>query len=314
MNKKLFLFVLPLVLISLCVNQPATNTTGGFGLEATDFSSDQSQVFSGRTARLTMTVDNLGQSTVYDQNSTVYLFGSNFALNDTTGISWTNATPDDSQYRHFGKDMKPADTTRGVPADRKVFTYRLLAPTLPRGQSETDEFTGRIYYDYQTVARGTVWAYSEAESDAVRNSGGALQKSSFTSSKAPISVDISVGPDPPIVTAGDNTFSMSIILNNVGGGTVYKTGVLNYTLGYEGIALGTDDLNHVYVNIGGASGLSFSGCTADQEIIGQKTTLICDVTVDSGHIPPTKTGFSPVITISYGYYVDKKVSLEVVGK
>lgn len=311
MNKKLFLFVVPLVLISLCTSQqPATVT--GQGLEITNFTSDQDQVYSGRSVRLSMDVANLGQTTVWDSVSLVYLMGSNLNLDDTSGISWYN--PDETLYKHFGKDMRPADPSRGVTADEKLFTWRLTAPTLPRGQTLSSEFTGRVYYEYQTVTRGTIWVYSEAEADAAKNKGEALETSSFTSSAGPVSAGITVGPDPPIVSASDNGFTMNINLKNKEGGTVYRINTIDYNPGTEDISLGTDDLNYVNVTIEGAAGLNITGCLGDQEMIGADTTLICDVVVNSDSLPATKTGFSPVITVAYGYYNDKKVSVEVIGK
>jgi len=185
----------------------------------------------------------------------------------------------------------------------------LFSPLLPAGQTRTDTFIGRVYYEYQTVARGTVWVYSESEADAVRSSKGTFEKSSFTSTKGPLKVDVSVSPETPILSSSDNLFTVEIRLSNIGGGTVYRINKLDYTSGE--ISLGTEDLDKVYVSFNSPD-LIVSGCTGEQELIaGKDTTLACDVRAP---VPVAKQGYSAEIVVSYGYYKEASTTVTVSGR
>jgi hypothetical protein len=313
MKKLALILLVSLVMVSACLGgNKETVTTSGKGLEITDFSADQTEVSSGRTVRLNLEVENQGGTTANDSTSLVYLFGSNLDFNDYTGMSW-NSSSDDTQFKRFGKSMRPADSTRDLPADVKTFSWRLMAPELSRGQTKKDTFTARIYYEYETAARGTIWIYSEAEADAVKNSGKSLDKSSYEVMQGPVGLEVKVSPDPPIVSSGDSVFTIELKLSNEEGGTIYSPNAIDYYSGYENVFLDPDELNQVSVAIDGVSGLSITGCTGSQELIaGRDTSIICDATVTN--IPPTKFGFSPTFRIRYGYYIDGTVDVTVTGR
>ena len=216
MNKKVLL-ALPLVavvMVSGCIDLFGSGDSGtslsGLGLEIIEFSTDRADVYSESTARIFMEVENRGQSEV--SNAHLYLIGNL----GTSG--WVTADANPAPFA----SIKPADPLRDIPAEKKRTSWRLTAPTLSPGQSRSDQFTGRVYYPFQTTAQGTVWLYSETEAEAARISGEKLSSTSFTYSQAPVSIEISVAPDPPVVEAAGDTFTMYVKLRNIGGGTVFE--------------------------------------------------------------------------------------------
>ncbi|MFQ6020596.1 MAG: hypothetical protein ACE5J4_01085 [Candidatus Aenigmatarchaeota archaeon] len=308
--KYILITLVAIVLVLGCIGgEEAPTPVEGKGLEIIEFAADQSEVYSGRSVRITMEVENQGGYKTENETSLVYLIGSNLNLDDTTGFSWNATSEDETLYKYFNKDMDPADPARDIPADRKRFSWRLNAPILPQGQSRTDDFIGRIYYEYKTTARGTVWVYSESEYEAARTSGKEIKKSTFTPTQGTISIEVSVSPDPPVLIEGEDTFTMSIKLSNIGGGTIYDRGAIDYETPYLGLTI--DDLNWVNVDVE-SNDLIVTGCTGDQEMVGGRdTTLVCDVTLTP---PATVKGYSADITVSYGYYKDSTISVTALGR
>ena len=203
MNKSILLTTIAVLLVAGCTGgiqlpfqQITTTQVGGAGMVFSDFSVDPTSVFSNSNARVMMTVSNKGGYPVPDTNSLVYLTGSALSLADTTGIYWHNAA--ETIFKHFGKTMNPEDTVRGTPADEKTMTWSLTAPNVSKGQTRNDIFIGRVYYDYQTSVTGTVWVYSQSESDAARAASRTLNKATLSATSGPVALTVKTSPDPVI--------------------------------------------------------------------------------------------------------------------
>jgi len=289
-----------------------TPGVAGLGLEMTSFTAEPSTVFSRSTVRVIMETQNMGGTSVPDSESLVYLTGSNLDLTDTSGLSWNN--PNETQFKHFGKEMRAEDVVRGIPADEKRFTWTLTAPNLTAGQTRTDSFMGRVYHDYKTSANGNVWIYTEAESEAARTAGRAINKASFTYTKGPVGVTVRVTPDPVILYEGTNEFTLYITVKNLATGTIYKKDAVTYTEP-EDISLISDELNRVDVSLSTHTDLTVgTGCTGEQELVaGRETTLVCDVDVASGSVDTFKS-FVMSITVEYGYFTEKTATVTVQGR
>ncbi len=317
MKRIVLLATLATVFIAGCVTPqipfiaPQPTVVAGAGLTITDFSVDPSEVYSTSTARVLMTVDNLGGSVASDSNSMVMLIGSALKLDDTTGMYWSN--PSETIFKHFGKDMKPADPVREIPADTKTFTWSLTAPNVSKGQMNDYIFIGRVYYDYQSSVSGTIWVYSQSEADAARAAGRTLNKATFSAISAPVSLTVKATPDPVVLAPGENKFTLIITVSNVGGGTLYKKGAVDYTTGSENVELTTDELNRVDISIT-APGMTIPAtCTGEQELIGGKDLkIVCDVTVDTP--PTTFQGYPITIKADYGYFTERTASVSVSGR
>lgn len=324
MNPKIYASatILAIVLVSGCtlpfelpfgLGAPGpTPGIAGLGLEMTSFTAEPSTIFSRSTVRIIVETENKGGTSVPDSESLIYLTGSNLDLTDTSGLSWHNS--EETQYKHFGKEMRAADVVRGIPADVKRFTWTLTAPNLTAGQTRTDTFYGRVYHDYKTSANGNVWVYTETEAEAARTAGRALNKASFTYTTGPVGVVVTVTPDPVILYTGENTFTLYINVKNLATGTIYKKGGVTYTSGSEDISLASDELNKVDVSITAPSGLDIkTGCTGEQELVaGRETTLVCDVEVKESI--GTFKSFAISVTTNYGYFTEKTASVTVQGR
>jgi hypothetical protein len=318
MNKSILLTTLAVLLVAGCTGtniqlpfqQITTTAIGGAGMVLSDFSVDPTAAYGNSNVRVMMTVSNKGGAPVSDTNSLVYLTGSALSLSDTTGVYWHNAA--ETIYKHFAKTMNPEDTVRGTPADEKTLTWSLTAPNVSKGQTRSDIFIGRVYYDYQTSVTGTVWVYSQSESDASRASGRTLNKATLSATSGPVALTVKTSPDPIVLSTGENTFTMTMRVSNVGGGALYKIGAVTYTSGSEDITLTTDELNKVDIAVS-APGMTVAGCTGEQELVaGKDITLSCDVTITSP--PTTFQGYPITVTATYGYNAERTATVTVSGR
>jgi hypothetical protein len=313
MKGKILVSLLAIALISGCsgISIPGVDLTpgvgiGGNGLEITSFSAEPTSAFSNSTVRVTMDVENKGGTTVPSGGSLIYLTGASFS-------EWNDGNS--AIYKTIDKEMKAADVIRGVPAS----TYRLpsttlTAPSLDAGQTNNYILIGRLYSDYQTNANGNIWVYSETEAEAARAAGRSLYTPSFTYTKGPVGLSVTVSPTPIILYEGENRFTAYIKISNLASGTIYAPDTINY--GGSNVALSMDNINRVDVDVIPGTGLSIvdaDGCEgADQELVaGKDLTMVCDVTVGS---VTTFQSFSFDVSVSYGYYTERTASVTVQGK
>ncbi|MBN2203384.1 MAG: hypothetical protein JW700_04350 [Candidatus Aenigmarchaeota archaeon] len=312
MKTKLLLTVLSIVLVAGCVDLDMNSISGGSvtgsgrGLEMTSFTAEPSSVFSGSSVRLMMEVENLGGTNVDAGDSVVYITGSNFD-------DWNDGS---SAVFESLKDMRAQDVVRGVPASTDRVTATLTAPDLEPGQTRNDVFIGRVYHDYKTSANGNIWVYSEAESEASREAGRSLDAPSFTYTKGPVGIAVSVSPTPIILyDEGENSFTAFITISNLASGTIYAPGSLNYDS--NSVQLTMDQMNRVDVDVVPDSGLnilSSEDCEGqDLELVaGRDLVLVCDIEVNDD--VPTFESFSFDVTVSYGYYTEERASVTIQGR
>lgn len=290
-----------------------TSLTGGNGLEITEFTAEPTPIYTGSKVRITMVVENQGGTTVKNTSSLVYLTGSNVDFSGGASY-WHPSETGVKSYQAFGKDMKPADVVKGTSADVKTFTWTLVAPTVPAGQTRTDTFYGRTYCDYSTGVNGNIWIYTEGESNAAKASGRATNTASFTSTSGPVGLSVKVSPDPIIYYGSGETFSLYITVTNLATGTIYLRGK-SYSSGIP--TLTETDYNQVVISLDyDSSKLSLGNavdCTGQQELTaGKSVTLVCDFAVSS---PPTTFQSYPItVSANYGYYTERSASVVVQGK
>ena len=313
MKGKILVSLLAIALISGCsgISIPGVDLTpgtgiGGNGLEITSFSAEPTSAFSNSTVRVMMEVENKGGTTVPDGGSLIYLTGASFS-------EWNDG--DSAIYKTIDKEMKAADVIRGVPAS----TYRLpsttlTAPSLDAGQTNNYILIGRLYSDYQTNANGNIWVYSETEAEAARAAGRSLYTPSFTYTKGPVGLSVTVSPTPIILYEGENRFTAYIKISNLASGTIYAPDTIDYS--GSNVALSMDNINRVDVDVIPGTGLSIpdpDGCEGtDQELVaGKDLTMVCDVSVSG---VATFQSFSFDVSVTYGYYTERTASVTVQGK
>lgn len=323
MNKAILLTILSAVLIAGCaggqlpiipwITSPTT-LMGGNGLVITEFSLDNTEVYSNRSAKVTMTVANKGGASVPIDKALAVLQGS--AIKDTLAdnLYWSGRSTTTSIYQDMGKAMNPYDPVRDVPADEKTLSWYLTSPTgIAVGTTRNDVFIGRLYYDYSTTVTGNVWVYSEAESDAAKAAGRLLNQNSFTSTSGPVALYVTVRPTNVVVSSTDNAFTMQVKVNSIAGGAVYKQGAIGYTSPYDLIIDTNTELNRIVLDITAPSGWSgYTDCeSSDLELVKGEATLTCDVTVD---VPDTFRSDQISAVATYGYWVERTASITVSGK
>lgn len=304
----LALLVLGAVVIAGCVGGGGqVSATTGNGLEITNFTTAQAQVYSGSTTLVTFGVENQGETTLSASTGGILLIGAD---------DWIpgNIT------RKFDKDMRPADPTKTppIPAGRQTETWRLTGPSLGRGQSRTYTLTGRVYYDYLTSAFGSIAVYPQSEATAAQNRGETLQKSSWSVTRGPIRMDVIVAPDPVVVSAAGDTFTLQVTFTNTENGVIYTNGtVANVTDGTNTapFAIPEPALNKLTIDVTGFTGdLSIvdPSCYQNVELVGNSASIICDVRVTQ--VPNVKRTFSVGVNADYGYYADQQMTLTALGK
>src|SRR3989338_6715430 len=306
MNKSVLAIIGTLVLAG-CVGQ-TSGTTGvtGTGLAITSFEPDVASQFDEKPVRILLDVENQGEATVGTETSQVYLNGPI----GTGALDWKLAS-EETQGRIFKRDLNPANPTEERPAGTDSLKWTLTAPSLAAGQTRTDTFTARTYYDYRTEAVGTIPAYSEAESIAAREAKQELAKSSFVVSKGPLTLEIRVIPDPVVVTGDKEVITIDVKVSNSGGGTVYKAGAVTGDT-TKAPSLAASDLNQVKMKIDAGSLVLSGACDEEQELIaGKPTSLTCDYDIPK---PDTSKSYPIKVTLDYGYYIDASTQVEVVGR
>ncbi|MFH0929562.1 MAG: hypothetical protein V1818_04410 [Candidatus Aenigmatarchaeota archaeon] len=311
MKSKILLSVLSVLLVAGCVdidmgNLGGSSLTGGSGLEIISFTAEPTSIFSGSSVRLVMEIENRGGTTVADGGSKIYVTGSNF-------VDWFGSVAD---FETLDKEMRAEDVVRGVPPSTYRYSETLTAPDLDPGQTRNDIFIARVYHDYSTSANGNVWVYSESEADAARAAGRQLYTPSFTYTKGPVGLSISVSPTPLIVYEGSNTFTVFIKINNLASGTIYSPGAIPYGSDSSDVTLTMEEINRVDVSIDVGSGLTLdSECQSldDQELVaGRDMTIVCDIDVTTD--VSTFQSFQFDVTVDYGYYTERTASVTVQGR
>ena len=246
MKKEILLATLAILFVAGCAGQipmpwiTEVTTFAGGGLVITEFEIDNPEVYSNRSAKITMTVTNKGGASVPDGEAVAVLQGS--ALQDDFSpdgdLYWTERSTTDSVYETMGKDMNPYDPVRDVPADEKIINWYLTSPTgIDPGTTRSDIFIGRLYYDYATTVTGNIWVYSEAESEAAKAAGRSLNENSFSSTSGPVALYVSAKPTNVVVSTGDDTFTLRVKISNAGGGTPYAPGIITYDATTPDLAL-----------------------------------------------------------------------------
>jgi len=322
MNFKILFSTLAIVLIAGCVI-PGLDTGGTIlggvnGIAITSFKAEPTEAYSGNTVRVTLEAQNLGGTTVDNRSVLVHLIASNANLNSNEAGSWhgKSAGNDKKEVRHFSRNLTPADSIKGTPANIEKITWNLVAPTITPGQKRVDSFTARLYSEYSSGVNGNIWVYNQSEAEATKTAGKALKTSSFTPVVGPVSINIKLSPDPVVLYPGENIFTFSIDVTNSGTGVVYKTGAINLAIDSPSFSLDTDSQLHwISVSVNTNNQLTIADCTGDQQISGGRSmTLVCTATIPSSYSVSTFRSFPVNVMAKYGYYIDGETSVTVQGR
>lgn len=287
MNKKLLLAVFSVLLVAGCTAQSeGAAATGVAGLSISEFSINPSEVRQDQTVLAKMAIENTGQVDVAS--------GDYFALliagNDWTILGDASAVKDAStSMRRALGDQKPVPRT---------FTWSLKAPK-SQGADTPVDFTGRVYYKYETSAAGSVMVYPSSEADR------ATEKAEFSTTKGPIEISIETNPNPPVIYADGDEFTLTIHVKNKGNGIVYEAGAVSKT-NYN---IDTSKLGKVTLSSADLpSGLSWSDptCFNNIQFFGTSKEEITTCAIKVSKTPAAKTPYKISIEATYGYYDEAK--------
>ena len=308
---KLAMLILGIVLVAGCASNDNNVVGTANGLEINNFTTTQAEIFSGSKTTVSLNIENQGESLVNAGNGGILLIGAN---------EW-NPT---NVVRAFSKTLRPANTFTNppTPAGQQIESWTLTAPVLGKGQSRPYIMTGRIYYDYLTTASGSIKVYPESEVTAAQDSGEVLDKSSFSVTRGPVSMAVTVAPDPVVVSSsGDNIFTLQITFTNVEDGIVYNkgnvTGITADGSDTTPFSIDSDALNMVQLSLSGLDGsknlnLTDPTCIENIQLVAGSATIICDINVTTTVSVPTP--YSIGINASYGYYTDQQLTITAIGK
>jgi hypothetical protein len=322
MKKGVLLAILSVVLVAGCVQgqlpswiQQTTTVVGGAGLVITDFTADPTEIYTDASGRIMVTISNKGGAVVDSSDAVFYLTGSGIKDDLSDNLYWAGRGSTTSVFAGLSKTLNPEDPVRGTPAGEQTITYTLTSPTgIAKGSTRDDIFIGRLYYDYSTTVSGNVWVYSEAESDAARASDRNLNMATLSSTAGPIALYVKAIPDPVVLAPGEDTFTLQIKVSNVGGGTLYEAGAVDYASATPDLSLDAEtELNRVEVDIEGSGLTGFTDCEGVQELVaGKDITLSCDVTVTSP--PTTMQSYQLSVSATYGYFTERTATVSVSGR
>lgn len=294
MKKIIALFtIICVVAVSGCLgdDEPVMSAKG-YGLEITNFTSNLYGLYSGQTTHVTMRIENHGESKVLKD------YG--LALLIVPG-DW-DITQDKNQA--LKKDLNFENSDRGIAMGTDQYTWTIKAPAITPGSKRPDSITGRIYYDYQTVAEGTLWLYPESELGSTQN------KLTYKTQRGPIAISMTLVPDPVVVYSSGEMFNLNIDLTNVGGGTVY----MPETVDADSYSISDADRNVINLDVN-IPGLKVDDdCLEHVEFFGNKASVICDITYDEISVPSAKQSYPVSVKADYGYYKDQTINIEVTGK
>jgi hypothetical protein len=322
MKKGVLLAILSVVLVAGCVQgqlpswiQQTTTVVGGAGLVITEFAADPTEIYTDASGRIMVTISNKGGAVVDSGDAVFYLTGSGIKDDLANTLYWSGRGTTSSVFAGLTKTLNPEDPVRGTPAGEQTITYSLTSPTgIAKGTTRNDIFIGRLYYDYSTTVSGNVWVYSEAESDAARASDRSLNSATLSSTAGPVALYVKAIPDPVVLASGEDTFTLQIKISNVGGGTLYEAGAIDYSDSAPDLSLDAEtELNTVEIDIEGSGLTGFADCEGVQELVaGKDITLSCDVTVTSP--PTTMQSYQLSVTATYGYFTERTATVSVSGR
>jgi len=289
MKRNIFAFALvAVVLVAGCTTtEPSTVSTKSTGISINGFSVNPAEARSGQTVLAKLEIQNDGQR---DVNATDY-----FALL-ISGSEWTTdsaAKSKPSPLRYARGDEKP------VP---QIFTWNVKAPP-SRGIDTPSDFTGRVYYKYQTEAVNTVSIYPASEQQT------ATDKTSNVVSKGPIELVVEVNPDPPVIFSPGDEFTVSIKVKNIGGGVVYGISSDKTTPSITDQTIEQERLGKVTLSVPALpSNLEWTdtSCFENIQFFGtsKEETTTCGIRVKT--MPQAKSQVTMRFIANYGYYIDAK--------
>jgi len=302
MKVKIIFLILLIVVVSGCTGQRAIKVDANNGLVINKFDIDPSTLEYTDTADVYLEVENVGGTTASNVVATLY------------GITWT-----EPETKTLNKELTPPDIrfSPGVSGGYAVFRWSIKAPKLPEGIEHRYDIFARVSYDYKTTAVANLPAITKAEYKRRKETNTATSEMTITNSNAPIKVDVTAQPiiiDTSPDAPNSFEFPLRISFTNVGSGVPNTDGV-------DGAIKGS-------IRLEGANllGASLVDCIEEGNNIGTEgevniriregkmVTAPCTLRIDkSAWLNRPEGTLSLIFDLRYGYYVESKTQIKVLG-
>jgi hypothetical protein len=317
-NFKLLILLISVVFLAGCIRQP-TAITGANGVIIRSFSPDFAEVRSGERVTFTLTVENVGEADAKEVAAEI--FG---GIHPDAGWVFVNPT---TSFQEKG-ELKRADPTINLPGEIYDFVWELESPSDLRVDTVYTA-DARVYFKYSTSTVGTLRFYTydylrsltAEQAEELKKQAGVI---SVESSSAPVQVSLSVGARPLIVYGDADSFSLQLIISNVGSGSIFNEAYrVTATSPITGeITLPLEELFKVDVEIDSGLTLSCPGINDGNSftgkgngtislIRGKSKTLFCTIQNVNKDVIGNKKDYTITIDLGYGYYVDSSTSITV---
>ncbi|MEM5812084.1 MAG: hypothetical protein QW286_00020, partial [Candidatus Aenigmatarchaeota archaeon] len=204
------------------------------------------------------------------------------------------------------------DRLQNTEGEIKQETFDLVAPSLPKGTTQTFTPQVRVYYDYRTTASKLITIVNEQELRRLQDQGKTLPTKETVTSAGPLKVTINAGK---FLKARDETsgfysftktFPITIDIKNIGGGTVSAQGTpsQDYKVKYR-IEYPTNRLSIECPNSGGL------GSDTITLWKGESASLTCNVRIIQSPVSSEEANIK--VVLEYPYYIDESTTISVTG-
>ena len=212
----------PFLIIATVVLAGCLNTQGGpsvatsNGLIIKSFSPDFPEVRSGEEMSLLLALENVGESEA--KGVSAQLFGLNFGAND-----WSTS---EKLTKKLPTTLRGSNPSANLPGDVYEVSWAIKSP---EGLRVDNTYTAdvRTHFIYDTTAVSKVSFVTNnylkslpaEQAEQVRGTAGVTGEQV---SGAPVQISSTVGNRPLIVYEGDEVYTLSITVSNVGSGNAFK--------------------------------------------------------------------------------------------
>lgn len=293
MNKHiaaLLSLVFVVVFLSGCTDGGTTSGTST-GVIITGFSPDISEIYSGDEVMFYLSVENVGEEDASSVSARIFGLGTDWSGND-----WSTTA---GKTKTLSGTLEASQPEYDVSGGMTDFQWSITSPANLKVDN-TYSAGVRLYYTYGTTALGNIKIYNN---DYLRSNPDEYEKvmsssgiDSFTVTDAPVDIELTGLARPLIYSTTGQKASITVLLSNIGQGTVYDTSETDRKVTVKSITVNNQvcdtNANNQVVT------LPRSG----------KKSIACQFTlpyVDSYTTIPVE------IEVSYNYFLDSSTSITV---
>ena len=304
MNKKavILVFLAITFVLSGCIfggesdEEKGTDLPENTGLMLSNFTSDFSELKTGQTTNLKLSMKNIGDKKA--KNIKAKLYNVPFGDCSTCWNLLYSSPPCGNMGNQWSCPEDLPSSGSSLTQGETTVQWQVKTPDLDRGTSIPYEFYSRVYYHYKTSGTSQFTIMTGEEYQASESPSRSFPK--VENSKGPLDISIK-SKEPSVIYKGQEEVNFCVEVENKGEGTPYSNDAPTNQI--ESKDVGLVDLKIEFGDLGTK--------TKQVRLISDKG-MYC-TNFDTGSIPIRKT---PTVTITadYGYYKDASINLDVSGR